>query len=230
MSKQKKIATKIQIAVLAFFIVFMPLGSWYYLQSGFNYNKELMSELKNYGRIPSFAMLTQNGDTLTDVDLRGKFTVANFYTDQDAAVSMTYAKSLLSQFKTQKDLYFLFHSLSPTIQNDSILKVVAEKEELLDKRAFLLSDDEGQLLRLMDTYKIPLLDERTESDSITFQSGGNNLPETYPYFVLIDTSLMIRNYYDIRDEASMNRFVEHLAVILPREKKSKAKLRPAKEK
>jgi len=233
MSDQKKITNKIQIAILAFFIVFMPLGSWYYLQSGFDYHEDLMSELKDYGKIPEFDLLTQNNTRFVNSDLQGKMTIANFYDDDSpsTAISMDYTRRILGQFKSQKDLIFLFHSLSPAVQNDSLLKTFAKKEDLLDKRAYFLSGDKDQMTRLLtSSYKIPLLDERKEDGSISFKSNVNELPEEYPYFVLIDTSLTIRNYYNISDEASMNRLVEHLAIILPREKKSKAEHRPQKEK
>ncbi len=233
MTDRKKISNKIQIAILVFFIVFMPLGSWYYLQSGFDYHEDLMSELRDYGKLPEFSLLTQHNDTLVDADLHGKFIVANFYNDESpsTALSMDYSRKILGQFKSQKDLIFLFHSLNPGIQNDSLLAAFAQKEDLLDRRAYFLSGDEAQMTRLLvSAYKMPLLDEIKEDGSISFESNVNSLPDDYPFFVLIDTSLTIRNYYNINDEASINRLVEHLSIILPREKKSKAELRPQKEK
>ena len=232
MTETKKISTKIQIAILAFFIVFMPLGSWYYLQSGFNYHKNLMSELKDYGKIPGFSFFTQNNDTFSDADLHGKIAIANFYTENQAStsVALDYARRILGQFKSQEDLIFLFHNLNPKMQNDSLLKAFATKENLLDKRAFFLSGKEDQLTKLFtSTYKIPMLQKRSEDGLIAFKES-TVLPEEYPYFVLIDSTLTIRNYYDINDKSSMNRLVEHLAIILPREKKSKAELIPQKEK
>ena len=106
MTDRKKITNKIQLAILVLFIIFMPLGSWYYLQSGFNYHGDLMSELKDYGKVPEFALKTQDNDTLTNLDLDGKFAVASFYNGErnSAALSMDYARRILGQFKSQKDL------------------------------------------------------------------------------------------------------------------------------
>ena len=233
MTERKKVTEKIQIAVLVFFIIFMPLGSWYYLQSGYNYHKELMAELRDYGKLPEFQLLTQNGDSLQIEDLRGKIMLANFYSKgtPTASTSMDYARRILGQFKSQGDLCFLFYNLNSEANDAKSLKDLAEEEELTDKRAYFLSGDQGQLTKLLTSgYKIPLLNEINEGDSITFKKEVTSLPETYPYFALIDSSLVIRNYYDINDKASMNRLVEHLAIILPREKKSKAEHRPQKEK
>ena len=233
MADRKKIANKIQIAILALFIVFMPLGSWYYLQSGFNYHEKLMSELRDYGTLPEFSLLTQNNDSLVNADLHGKIILANFYNDATPtyAISMDYARRILSQFKSQKDLVFLFHNLSSEMQNDSLLKAIAEKENLQESRAYFLSSHEKQLTQLLISgYKIPEMDKRSGKDSITFEKNVSKLPEVYPYFVLVDTSLTIRNYYNINDKASMNNLVEHLAIILPREKKGKAQHIPQKEK
>jgi protein SCO1/2 len=233
MADRKKITDKIQIAILAFFIVFMPLGSWYYLQSGFNYHEKLMSELREYGELPPFHLLTQNDDTLVNDDFRGKIMIASFYAENTptSSTSMDYARRILRQFKSQKDLLFLFHNINPEIQDARLLEAMAEKEELTDKRAYFLSGDKDQLTQLFTLgYKIPLMEERTDGDSITFKTDIATLPDLYPYFVLVDSSLMIRNYYDINDEASVKSLVEHLAIILPREKKSKAVHRPQKEK
>jgi protein SCO1/2 len=229
MTDRKKISGKIQLAVLVLFIVFIPLGSWYYLQSGFNYHKDLMSELKDYGKMPEFALQTQNKKTRTDADFHGKITIANFYNRKNpsTAISMDYARRILGQFESQEDLIFLFQSLTPA---DSLLKAFAKKENLLDKRAIFLSGDESQMTQLLTTgYKIPLFDTKKEDGSLSFDSTINSLPESYPYFVLIDSSLTIRNYYDINDEASMTRLVEHLAIILPRDVRRKAEYRPQKE-
>ena len=230
MADQKKIANKIQVAILAIFIVFMPLGSWYYLQTGFNYHDSLMSELKDYGKVPGFALLTQNNDTLTDADLHGKIMIANFYNNESplSAPSMDYARRILGQFKSQKDFIFLFHSLKP--EDASSLKAMSEKEELTEKRAYFLSGDEDQMDRIINSgYKIPLFDERNEDGTLSFQSNVSTLPSAYPYFVLIDSSLTIRNYYYINDQSSMDRLVEHLAIILPRDVRAKAEYKPPKE-
>jgi len=233
MVDRKKVANKIQIVILVVFVVFMPLGSWFYLQSGYNYHKDLMAELKDYGTLPDFNLLTQNNDSLTNTDLRGKMMIASFYYENTStsATSMDYARRILGQFKSQKDFLFLFHNLNAEIQNSTSLQAFAEKEDLMDSRAYFLTADAGQMTKLLVSgYKIPEFDIRSGKDSITFKNNVTKLPEDYPYFVLVDTSLTIRNYYDINDEASMDNLVEHLAIILPREKKSKAQHRPQKEK
>ncbi len=233
MTDRKKITNKIQLAILVFFIVFMPLGSWYYLQLGFSYHEKLMSELKDYGKLPEFVLLTQDNDTVTNSDLHGKIIVANFYNNEKPTTKAAtdYARRILGQFKSQKDLNFLFYSLTPNLEDANSLANIAKKEELEEKRAYFLTGDNDQMTRLLiANFKIPLLDERAEDGTISFESNVNSLPEEYPYFALIDSSLTIRNYYNINDKTSMNKLVEHLAIILPREKKSKAVLKPETEK
>ena len=232
MADRKKLGNKIQIAILALFIVFMPLGSWYYLQSGFNYHEKLMSELKDYGNLSGFTLITQEGDTLLNDDLRGKIMVANFYS-QNASYTpkaMDYARRMLGQFKSQPDLIFLFHDLDADFHQVDDLKTFAEKEELTDSRVYFLKGEKDQVASLIKSvYKIPNLENKQEGDSITFKPV-TSVPDEYPYFVLVDSSLTIRNYYDINNESSINHLVEHLAIILPREKKSKAQYIPNKEK
>lgn len=233
MVDQKKIGKKIQIAVLAIFVVFMPLGSWYYLQSGFSYHEKLMSALKNYGELPEFNLFTQNNETVTKADFFGKIIIAGFYKENNRSTELStdYARRILGQFESQKDLLFLFHHLNPTEQNDSTLKAFATQEYLLDKRAFFLAGDEEQMTNLLTSgYKFPSMVEKKEDQSISFKTDIEILPDDYPFLVLVDSSLTIRNYYNLNDEKSMDRLVEHLAIILPREKKSKAVHVPEKEK
>ena len=137
MTERFKLGSKIQIAILALFIVFMPLGSWYYLQSGFKYHKKLMSDLKDYGKIPTFELVTQHGDTLKNEDIKGKFIVATFSNPGNASTpaATDYARRMLEQFGSQKDLLFLFHSLKPTAHSDSFLRSFSIKEKLMDDRA-----------------------------------------------------------------------------------------------
>lgn len=233
MSDQNKSSMKIQIAILAIFVVFMPLGSWYYLQSGHNYNKELMAELKDYGKVPSFELVNQNNDTIKNEDLEGKFFVVDFYNQGSASAktTMDYARRILGQFETQNDFFFISHCLDPLNQNARKLKRFAESEDLAIQRAHFFSGSKQDLLRLLSIgYKVPILDQRKDDGSIPLKSNISQLPEEYPYLVLVDDNMTIRNYYNVNDEDSVKRLVEHLALILPREKKGKAELKREKEK
>jgi hypothetical protein len=106
----------------------------------------------------------------------------------------------------------------------------------------LKSGDDQFLTDLMDQYA-----ERTEFQMVSF--GGVNtsnkddkwtiienqgaMTEAFvkdltggifdmerPYHILIDTALGIRNIYNANDEAALIQLVEHIAIVLPRTKRS----------
>jgi cytochrome oxidase Cu insertion factor (SCO1/SenC/PrrC family) len=232
MTERKNLSGKIQLAILVIFVIFMPLGSWYYLQSGHNYHKNLMSELKDYGKIPEFELPAYQSGTLSISDLAGKITVTNFFNSgvDSANPAFKYAGEILGQFKGRDDLNFLFFSLDTGIQSDSSLQAFVAKANVKDTRAHFLYGDHERISDLLKTsFRLPSLEERNEDGYIRL-SEPDRFTKEYPYFVLADTSLTIRNYYDATDKSSVTRLIEHLAIILPREKKGKAEHIPQKEK
>jgi len=229
MSGTSTIKNYMQGAALLLFLVGLPLGSWYYLQAGFDYHKDLMSELKNYGRIPEFKLIDQNGKTLTRDDVAEKVMVVNFFDPKEPSYSkkMEYLRKLYSQFHDRTDLVFFSHALD-SVTN---LKTLAANEELDNKQNLFLTADQEHLLKVLSKgYQMPDLTKRAEDKTIPRSTTMLSLPKAYPYFILVDDSGTIRNYYDTNDEKSITRLVEHLALILPRKSEEKAQLKRETEK
>src|SRR5690606_30463967 len=195
MTERKNLSGKIQLAILVIFVIFMPLGSWYYLQSGHNYHKNLMSELKDYDKIPEFELQTQSGETLNSTDLSGTITISNFFNATSASTPavFNFAHEILSQFKGRQDLNFLFFSLDPQTQTGSTMRAFIEKTNVNDTSANFLYGDQERISELSKTsFKVPSLNERNEDGYIRL-SEPDRFTNEYPYFVLADTSLTIRN-------------------------------------
>ncbi len=228
----EKTTTRKYIQGIAFFlfIVGLPLGSWYFLQTGFDYHKDLMAELNNYGRIPTFELVDQRGNKMTREDMEGKMLVVNFFNPNadSYAPTMEYLRKMNGQFHDRSDLLFVSHAL----QSNTDLKGIAEKEDLENNQSVFLSGGKAELLKVLAKgYQIPDLDNRNEEDkTIPRSSDLINLPDDYPYFILVDDSGTIRNYYDVTSEKSVTKLVEHLALTLPRKSEEKAELKREKEK
>ena len=224
----------IQSTILALFIVGMPLGSWYYLQTGFNYHKQLMGELHDYGQLPALLVITQNRDTVNLQDFRGKLIVADFFGDNSESKEqiIKYLQELWGQFHDQPDLVFLSHSLDPASTSCQELMDLATDNKLEEPQIyFLKTKDNAETSQLLgQVYQTPQFSEKKTEGKLSRTVGSRNLPDDYPYFVLVDTSLTIRNYYQVNDHESVSRMVEHLAILLPREEKPKAEIQREKEK
>lgn len=227
MAQQNSIKRYIQAIALLLFLVGLPLGSWYYLQAGFDYHKELMSELQNYGRMPDFKLINQNGDTLSRNDLAEKTIIVSFFNDEDQ--TMKYIQKYHSQFHDRHDLVYTAYSLKP--RSKSKLSDILSEYNLNNDQTILLSGDKEHLKTVLsEGYQIPDLKKRGEDMIIPRSNVMNTLPDEYPYFILVDNSGTIRNYYDVNDEKSMTRLIEHLALILPRKAEEEAVLKRETEK
>lgn len=223
----------IQVAAFLLFIIGLPMGSWYYLQAGFDYHKELMSELKDYGPVPNFELVNQNGDTVSTEYFREKVIVVTFFNKEKESfpITMDYLRRMYSQFHDRDDIVFLSKA-HPSSQPDIMaLKTIARKEDLTNMQCLFLKGEQSEMQNLMvNGYKIPDIKNRAEDKTIPLSSDISKAGEDYPYFILIDDKGTIRNYYDIHQEESITKLVEHLAIILPRKSEEKAELKREKEK
>jgi peroxiredoxin len=231
MSKSTSTKKVIQNLALALFLIGLPLGSWYYLRAGFNYHKELMNELKDYGRIPDFTLVNQKGVTVSRSNIEGKTAILSFFNPNNESYgrTMEYFRKYYSQFHEREDLIYLAVALEPTTASQ--LEILARKEELNDIQHYFLAGDEPAVKKLInDGVQIPDLSNRADDMTIPLSSSMIDVPEEYPYLVLINESGMIRNYYDINNEQDLTRLIEHLALTLPRKSEEEAVLKREKEK
>ena len=119
---------------LLLLLVILPFGSWYYMGAGHKYYKESMAELKDYGVLPAFSLITQNGQQLDHSLLTGKMSVVAFINPKSASSpELLKNLSLLhKQFNKRKDLFFLIHMLTEENLSQDFLKEMEEKYDLTD--------------------------------------------------------------------------------------------------
>lgn len=158
--------------VLVSMIIIFPAVSWYYLQSGLNYRKAALEELKPKGD------LTRD---VTKIDqLKGKTTLIQL---QD--VDMVKLNSIYNQYQLAETFQVLSH---------------------------IESDDLSKKWYVLDDLSLAALRNQYETAS----------------FVLVDTSLQVRNTYAHSDEDFI-KMVEHLAIVMPRKKDKDIKIRREEE-
>ncbi|MEM1318861.1 MAG: SCO family protein [Bacteroidota bacterium] len=216
---EKKSGFKLRTIGIILLLVVMPLLSWVYLQAGFNYYKDAMSELKNYGDMPAFSFVNQKGETLNQADVKGKLNVLAFYSKSSSYTEemMSNIDKLHEQFNEREDVAFLMYDMDSATPED--LQAVASKYDIKDdKQCFLLSGEPQQLQQFLSKgIKMPQsTDAVDEEKGYTLQAVANSDMTNYPYFVFVDTSASIRNYYAIDNSRSVARLVEHMALLLPR--------------
>ncbi len=211
----------IQASALMLFMVVMPLGSWYYLSAGLEYQKTARAELKDYGTLPDFSLLNQNDFPITRDSLKGNMLLASFFRfdDPDNKERFRMLRALYEQFDDRTDVWFVQHALRPVQGGGKTIQGFAEAVELQEEgQCVYLNGSLEQIHQLLrEGYHIP--QEGMPKDEDGKLQIASELPagmRDYPYFVLVDDKGMIRNYYDYRDQGQMKRLVEHMAILMPR--------------
>ncbi|MFK8102715.1 MAG: hypothetical protein AB8G15_09325 [Saprospiraceae bacterium] len=229
-----KLKVYIRNTALIMLIFVMPLVSWYYLSSGLNYQKEARAELKEYAIFPKFDFQTQYGTNLTQDSLKRKISVIHFFSKQDKNVEETMEKLSLiyDQFKERNDVLFLNFCLDEEVAADFSFRTYGVEKKLNDlvQCFFLQRNDPTVSNLLLQNIQTPVAAKENPTDE--FQLQATNLPkgESYPFLLLVDEHQIIRNYYQIEKDPAMGRLVEHMAMILPREKKEGTKMVRTREK
>ncbi len=232
--KTSKLKVYIRNTALLMLIFVMPLVSWYYLSSGLNYQKEARAELKEYVTFPKFDFQTQYGTNLIQDSLKGKISVVHFFSMQDKNLDQTLEKLSLiyDQFKERRDVLFINFCLDEEVPENFSFRTYGVDKKLNDlvQCFFLQRNDPTIRNMLLQNIKTPIAVKENPTDE--FQLQATNLPkgESYPFLLLVDEHQKVRNYYHIEKDPSMGRLVEHMAMILPREKKEGAKLVRTREK
>lgn len=202
MAEGNKIRSIFNIVALFLMVIALPALSWYYLKRGFDDRIATMGEIQDFGKIPSFSLSTTSGETISENDLERNVVVASFLSTEHPELRSIYGKrlnKLQDQFHDRNRVKFAIHQVGDTSNTSDRLKQFAKAYELNNKPAVLLLNNGAQLAT--SAYKLPLEQKIKLEDN--------------PYLVLIDTTLTIRNYYDVRAEEEMKKLVHHLTMILP---------------
>ncbi len=212
--KTKRIWT---ILALSFFLIVLPLGSWYYLQLGYNYNKGVMKKLAPKGKIPNFSFTDQNGDVITNDSLKGKLYIADFFFASCPNECLQMAKNLQKvqdAFKDNSKVVIVSFSTDPYNDTTEVLKRYAENLGALPNQWYFLRGAQEKVFKLAkEGFKLPADIKDNPSDIIHS-----------PYFVVVDAKGQIRNYYDGTDETEVNVMITNVSMIMPREKDAEIKV------
>ncbi len=191
----EQISRKLKIRYILFLVILfvLPALSLYFLNSGKNYRLQALSELKEAGKVESFKLKNQRGLEVTPHMLHGKVSVACLLPENpDSAAFYSERLSIIHEsYDDTKDVVFL--SFINTPDSTKLLETAT--------RLGIKDHDQWWLLRSEDS--------ETARRLYHFPKEGNL------QVALADTSLTVRNHYNIYDNRQMGRLVEHIALIIP---------------
>jgi len=191
----------VQFAGLLLLLVVLPLGSWYYLQMGLDYRLKARNELKDIAPLPRLELQNYNDSLVHTQRFEDQLVVGHF---MNASAQDVYTETLVKlhdQFDQRQDIYFLaFQADTSAAARASVAGLLSQNGLKDTAQVFVLSGTEDKLSALAGQMKLPL-EERgmsLERNSLLFFAD----------------SAMVRNFYDMRQEAELKRLLKHLTLNL----------------
>ena len=198
-NNQKGIRRIIRTGLVLIIIIALPALSVHYLKKGVDYRKKALSELKDLGKVGDFKLVNQRNLPVTPEVLKGKITVLQFLPTDAAAAQSAVGRMAKAQqgFSEVDDVLFLTILAADSTIN--LLDAAATLQIKDDKHWFLAAISEGQRRQLATAvFKMPA-------------------PESG--VAIIDDKLTVRKLYDINSNPDMGRLIEHIAMIMPKQKR-----------
>ncbi|MCX7728958.1 MAG: SCO family protein, partial [Bacteroidia bacterium] len=179
-------------------------------------NKEPIRKLPYYGpaelpdktkhTIPSFTFINQYNEPVTNKDVFGKIYVADYFFVTCKSICPIMAKQMqrvYKEFKDDKEVLILSHTVNPEDDSVSVLKRYAEEHGVFDKKWLFLTGDKKHLYELARKGYLLNAEE------------GDGGPDDFIHtqnFALIDKHGHIRGYYDGTDSVDVSRLIIDIKV------------------
>src|SRR3990172_6196526 len=161
-----------------------------------------------YHSIPQFQFTDQQGRTLTDKELEGKFFVADFFFTSCQSICPKMAAQLYRvqhKFKDVDDFAILSHTVHPENDSVSVLGAYADKVHAIgDKWHFVTGD------------KKAIYDIARHGYFVTAMEGDGG-PDDFIHserFILVDKKRRIRGYYDGTSTAEVNNLIDDIKALI----------------
>jgi protein SCO1/2 len=159
-------------------------------------------------RIPAFAFVDQEGDTITEKTIDGDIVVADFFFTVCPGICPRLTKNMgtvQSAFMNDEDVTLLSHSVTPDMDDVARLKVYAESHQVSKDKWHLLTGDRKQIYNIARHGYFA--DEETG-----FAKGENEFLHT-ENFILIDGERRIRGVYNGTNPAEVERLIEDIKTL-----------------
>ena len=161
-----------------------------------------------YFKVPPFAFLDQNGDTITEKFMDGKVTVVDFFftTCKSICIDMTSnLHKVQEKFVTDKDVLILSHTVDP--ETDSVKQLFNYTVE---------KDVNSRMWRLLTGDKKELYKQARNGYFVTAVQGDGG-PTDFIHeqkFILIDKERRIRGYYDGTSKVEVDKMISDIQMLL----------------
>lgn len=173
-------------------------------------SKELVDStvqyVKKYHTIANFALVNQNGDTITQENYKNKIYIADFFftTCQTICPKMTHNMAQIQEvIKDDPEVMLLSHTVTPDIDTVAQLKRYALQKGVLDRKWNLVTGDKKQIYNLARKSYLVAKDVPYNPYDLVHTEN----------FVLVDKKKRIRGFYDGTDPEAIKQLLEDLKTL-----------------
>lgn len=159
-------------------------------------------------RVGAFSLINQEGKTITEKDYQDKIYVTDFFFVTCPTICPKMTKQMervYSEFKSNKDVLFLSHTVMPENDSVPVLNEYAKKHNIDANKWNLVTGDKKQIYDLA---------RKTYFAAITEGDGGVDDFIHTENFVLIDKEKRIRGFYDGTSENDVDRLINDINTLL----------------
>jgi len=166
-------------------------------------------ELKQFHQIPSFKLVNQHGDTITEHTFKDKIYVVDFFftTCPGICPKMTASMGdLQSQIEDLDEVLLMSHSVMPRYDSVAVLKDYAIEHEVLDHKWHLVTGDRDHIYNLgRNAYFV--------EENLGLEKEPGDFLHT-ENFVLIDKNRHIRGIYNGLNKVAIKQLFADIKTLL----------------
>lgn len=173
-----------------------------------------------FNQIPSFKLLSQDGDTLSSEELKGKIFVTSFFFSRCGTICPPLNSNLSrvqENFKQEDLLKLVSITVDPAHDSSQVLKAYSTKYGAIKGKWFFLTGDKTYIYNLaIKGFKLPT------SDASEYDKGIKSIDETFIHsdkLLLIDSQGYFRGIYEGTNKDEINRLIVEIKVLLDHQKK-----------
>jgi protein SCO1/2 len=197
--------------LVAFFILIgLPFGFFFFYKNKIDALPSQAKQVPTFWAAPNFKYATQDGDSLSSDDLRGKVYVADFiFTNCDGVCpNLSQAMSLIQlNFKDDDRLRLVSFSVDPDRDSIPVLNAYAKRFGATSKKWYLLRGDKNVVWKMAEEgFKVPVV--------YTPEGGAGNEFTHTEKMVLVDADGKIRGFYNGLDKENMDSLYNSIARLL----------------
>ena len=165
-----------------------------------------------YHQVPDFAFVNQDSQRVTQETVKGKIYVTDFFFTSCPTICPKMKSQMLrvyEEFKGNPDVVLLSHSIDPQHDTVAVLKDYADRLGVQSNTWHFLTGEKDSIYDIASKYLVAVQEDGDAAGG-GFTHGG--------HFILVDEQRRIRGVYDGTKEASVDKLLQDIPVLLNEQK------------